>query len=73
VANLIQVVQPWVATKMHGHLALALGGDVETTVTKNLFDSIKPEQMPTYNTIKYCIVHNMDGTQSIFFELLNVQ
>ena len=72
-ANLIQAQQPWVATKMHGHLALALGGDVETTVVKNLFDSIRPEQMPTYNTIKYCIVYNPDGTQSLFFELLNVE
>jgi hypothetical protein len=61
----------WLPTKFHGEIPYPNGGDVTALVAAGLHNLMLPSQIPFYNTIKYVIRDNIDGSQSVFFELLS--
>ena len=68
-STLIQKDHAWLPTHLHGEVAFPGGSDVETIVKSALKSLVIPSQIPLYDTIKYSIKNNLDGTQSIFFEV----
>lgn len=63
--------QPWIPERLNGELPLSYGADIEATVAAGIKKLVIPTQIPYYNTIKYCVQYNLDGTQSLFFEVLS--
>jgi hypothetical protein len=61
----------WLPTKFHGELPYFNGGDVETVVVGGVKSLLQPSQVPYYTIIKYILKYNVDGRQSVFFELLS--
>lgn len=69
--TLIEQPDPWVPTKFCGELPFPYGADIEATVAAGLKALMVPTQIPQYDTIKYCIQYTLEGTQSLFFEVLS--
>lgn len=63
--------QPWTPTKLSGELPFPYGADIEATIAAGIKNLVIPTQIPAYSTIKYCVQYNLDGTQSLFFEVLS--
>lgn len=68
---LLQVPQPWLPSQLHGEVPFPYGADAEATIIAEVKKSVIPSQIPSYSAIKYCVQFNLDGSQSIFFELVN--
>ncbi len=61
-----EVQDAWIPQEMHGELQLPNGKDAEKLIKR----AIRKFQVPAYDDIQFYIKINMDGSRSLFFELI---